>query len=65
MAVRGGEDLVTGDLGGDDLRDDVLVGEADDEAVFRGVVFVLGLGDEAFAGVVVCFAGSSTLWRWC
>jgi hypothetical protein len=50
------EDLVARDLRGDDLADDVLVGEADDEAVLGRIVLVLGLGDEALAGVVVGLA---------
>ena len=45
VCVRSNEDFVAGDLGGDDLADDVFVGEADDEAEFRSVVFVLGLRD--------------------
>ena len=53
VGVGGDEDLVAGDLRGDDLGDDVLVGEADDEAVLGRIVLVLGLGDEALAGVVV------------
>ena len=40
----------------DNLHDDLLVGEANNEAVLRGVVLVLGLGDEALAGVVVGLA---------
>ena len=53
VGVGGDEDLVAGDLGTDDLGDDVLVGEADDQAVLGRVVFVLGLRDEALASVVV------------
>lgn len=53
VGVGRGEDLVTGDLGVDDLGDDVAVGEADDHAVLGSVVLVLGLGDQALAGVVV------------
>jgi hypothetical protein len=47
------EDLVTGDLGRDQLADDVSIGESDDEAVLRGVVLVLRLGDQTLAGIVV------------
>ena len=47
------EDLVTANLGVDDLADDVLVGETDDEAVLGRIVLVLGLGDQPLAGVVV------------
>jgi hypothetical protein len=37
----------------DDLGDDVLVGEADDEAVLGRIVLVLGLGDQPLTSVVV------------
>lgn len=60
VGVGGAEDLVTSDLGGDDLADDVAVGEADDQAVLRGVVLVLGLGDQTLAGVVIGLARAST-----
>lgn len=53
VGVGGSEDLVTGDLGPDDLGDDVAVGEADDQTVLGRGVLVLGLGDEALTGVVV------------
>jgi hypothetical protein len=61
VTVGRDEDLVAGELRGDDLSDDVLVGEADDQAVLGSVVLVLGLGDEALAGVVVGLAGLATL----
>ena len=61
VAVGSNEDLVAGEFGGDDLGDDVLVGEADHEAVLGRIVLVLGLGDEALAGVVVGLARSSAL----
>ena len=61
VSVGGAKDLVACDLGGDDLADDILVCKADDEAVFRSVIFVLGLGDETLAGVVVCLSCSTTL----
>lgn len=61
VGVGGDEDLVANDLGADDLADDVLVGEADDQAVLGRVVFVLRLGGEALAGVVVGLAGSAAL----
>lgn len=60
VRVRSGEDLVSGELRGDDLADDVLVGEADDQAVLWRIVLVLGLGDEALAGVVVGLSGAAT-----
>lgn len=59
MGVSGAEDLVAAELGGDNLADYVFVGKADHETVFWGVVFVLGLGDETFAGIVVGFALSA------
>lgn len=61
VGVGGSEDLVTGDLGGDDLGDDVAVGEADNESVLGGVVLVLGLGDQALASIVVGLSLSSAL----
>jgi hypothetical protein len=51
--LSGHEDLVTANLGVDDLGDDVLVGEADDEAVLGRIVLVLGLGDQPLTGIVV------------
>lgn len=56
VGVGRAEDLVAGDLGGHDLADDVLVGEADDQAVLGSIVLVLGLGDEALTGVVIGLA---------
>jgi hypothetical protein len=53
VGVGSGEDLVTGDLGVDDLGNDVTVGEADNHAVLGRVVLVLGLGDQALASIVV------------
>lgn len=55
------EDLVPGYLGGDDLADDVTVGEADDKAVLGSVVLVLRLADEALTGVIIGFACTATL----
>ena len=61
--VGAADNLVAGHLGVDDLGLDVLVGEADDEAVAGGVVLVLGLGCEALAGAVVglAFAAAAEL----
>lgn len=53
MSVRSHEDLVTTNLRGDDLSDDVAVGEADDETVLGRIVLVLRLGGQALAGIVV------------
>lgn len=61
VGVGSGEDLVTRDLRADDLHDDVLVGEADNQAVLGSIVLVLGLGDEALTGVVVGLALTSSL----
>ncbi len=61
VGVGRGEDLVAGDLGGDDLHDDVTVGEADNETVLWRIVLVLGLGDEALASIVVGLSGTTTL----
>lgn len=61
VTVSRAEDLVAGYLGGDDLADDVFVGESDDESVFGSVVFVLGLGDETLACIVIGFTCTTTL----
>ena len=53
VGVRSHEDLVTANLRGDDLSNDVAVGEADDEAVLGRIVLVLGLGGQALAGIVI------------
>lgn len=53
VGVGGSENLVARNLGGDDLGDDVAVGEADDQTVLGCVVLVLGLGDQTLAGIVV------------
>jgi hypothetical protein len=70
--VGGGKDDIALELGVDDLADLKAklgnsskdgegwyhrgVCEADDEAVFGGGIFILCLGDETFAGIVVCLA---------
>ena len=61
VTVGCAEDFVASDLGGNDLADDIFVGEADDEAVLGSVVFVLGLCDETLTGVVVGLTGATTL----
>ncbi|KAL5889936.1 hypothetical protein ACKVWL_011618 [Pyricularia oryzae] len=53
VGVGRGEDLVTRDLRGDDLHDDVAVGEAHHQAVLGRIVLVLGLGDQPLTGIVV------------
>ena len=55
-----GEDVVTVDLGVDDLAGDVTVGETNDKAVLGSVVLVLGLRNETLARVVVGTTLSST-----
>lgn len=61
MGICGHEDLVTANLRGDDLSDDVAVGEADHEPVLGRIVLVLRLGGQAFAGVVIGLALSAAL----
>lgn len=61
VAVSGSEDLVTGDLGGHDLHNNVAVGETNDEPVLRSIVLVLGLGDETLASVVIGLSLLTTL----
>ena len=61
MSVRSAEDLIASDLRGDDLTDDVLVGEANNEAILGSIVFIFGLGDETLAGVVISLSCSTTL----
>lgn len=45
VRVSGAKDFIARDFGRDDLNDNVLVGEANDEAVLGRVVLVLGLAD--------------------
>jgi hypothetical protein len=45
VSVGCAEDLVACNLSGDELANDVSVGEADDQSVLRSVVLVLGLRD--------------------
>ena len=60
VSVGSAEDFVARDLRGDNLTDDIFIGEADNQAVLGGVVFVLGLGDKTLAGVVVGLSCSTT-----
>jgi len=53
VGVGSDQNVISSDLGGDDLGDDVLVGETDDESVSRCVVLVLVLGYKSFSGTVV------------
>lgn len=60
VGVGGRKDHISLELGRDDLADHVLVRDADDQAVLRGGVLVLGLDDEALPGVVVRLALTAT-----
>ncbi len=60
VRVGGAENLVAGDFRGHNLDHDIAVGKTNDEAVLGGIVFVLGLGDQAFAGIVVGFTLTTT-----
>jgi hypothetical protein len=61
VGIGGAKDFVSTELRSDKLADDVSVGESNDKTVLGRVVFVLGLSDEALAGVVVGLACSSAL----
>ena len=61
MSVRSAEDLIASDFRGDDLTDDILVGEANDEAILGSVVFIFCLGDETLAGVIIGLSCSTAL----
>jgi hypothetical protein len=61
VAVGCAKDFVASYLGGDDLANDIFVGEANDEAVFGSVVFVLGLSDKTLARIVIGFTCTATL----
>ena len=61
VGVGGAKDLIPRDLGGNDLTDDIFVGEADDQAIFGGIVFVLSLGYETLACVIVGLSSLTTL----
>jgi hypothetical protein len=55
VGVGSSQAHVTLDLGVHDLTDNVLVGDSDNESVFRRVVLVLGLADQSLASIVVGF----------
>jgi hypothetical protein len=57
----GHEDLVATNLGVNNLRDDVLVGETDDHAVLGRIVLVLGLGDQPLTSIVIGCAHLATV----
>lgn len=58
MSVSASENDISLNLGVYNLGDDVLVREADNEAIFGAVVLVLCLGDQTLASVVVGLAFS-------
>ena len=59
VRVCGTEHFVTRDLRRNDLNHDVTIGEAHYQAVFRGIVFVFCLSDEALAGIVISFTSTT------
>lgn len=61
VTVGCAEDFVASNLRGDDLTDDITVGEAYNETVFGGVVLVLGLGYETLASIVICLSCTTAL----
>jgi len=61
VGVCGSEDFVTRDFGSNDLHDDVTIGESDDETVFWCIVFIFGLGDETFTGIVISLSDTTAL----
>jgi len=63
VGVCVGDDNIVGEVGGDNLADDVAVGDAHNKSVLGGLVFVLVLLDESLTCVVVglTLASSSKL----
>jgi hypothetical protein len=61
VGIGSAEDFVASKLRSDKLADDVSIGESNDKTVLGRIVFVLGLSNEALAGVVVGLARSSAL----
>jgi len=55
MGVCSTHNLVTLNSRVSHLTNDVLVGQTDDQAVFRGVVLVFHLNDEPLTSVIVGF----------
>lgn len=60
VGIGSAENLVTCDLGRDNLADNIVIGEADDETVLGSIVLVLCLGDQALAGIVVGLTSPTT-----
>ena len=52
LGSRSAEDEITLKTSIHNLYNDLLVGETDDKAVFRGIVLVFGLGDQTLASIV-------------
>jgi hypothetical protein len=53
VGISGSKDNITLDLGIDDLAHNVGISDTDNKTVLGGVVLVLVLDDETFAGVVI------------
>lgn len=53
VSICSNKDFVAGEFSSHELRNDVAVGEADDQAVLGGVVLVLGLRDQSLSCIVV------------
>lgn len=64
MSISRSQDDISLNLGICNLSDNVLVGEADDEAVLGRVVLVLGLCDETLSCVEVGLSLSELLIQW-
>lgn len=61
VGVSSTEDLVAGDLGADDLANNISICEPDNESVFWCVVFVFGLSNQAFTSIVISFTSTTAL----
>ena len=61
MRVSGAENFVAGNLGSDDLDDDIAVRESNDETVLWCIVLILGLGDETLSRIVIGLSGPTAL----
>ena len=63
VGVGSSQNDVTGDLGRNDLGNNVLLGETDNQPVLGAVVLGLVLGDQPLAGVVVSLTFTTTTER--
>ena len=61
LRARSAQNEITLKTSVHNLDNNFTVREADDQAVFGRVVFVLGLSDKALAGIVVGLAGTAAL----